>query len=144
MQKHFIWTGLLAVAGFAVWALLTPAPVKDDAQQSAAPAGAPLATVVVPELVGNAAIGKQIFDAKCAACHGPHAAGQDWVAPPLVHRIYEPSHHSDVAFLLAVRNGVRSHHWRFGSMPPVEGLTDGDVAMVVDYVRTLQRANGIE
>ncbi|MEE9388504.1 MAG: cytochrome c, partial [Paracoccaceae bacterium] len=36
------------------------------------------------------------------------------------------------------------HHWRFGSMPPVEGLTDGDVAMVVDYVRTLQRANGIE
>ena len=136
MQKYFIWIILLAIAAIGGWVLLTPAPVEE--------AAAPLASVVVPELAGNALVGKQIFDAKCAACHGPDAAGQDGVAPPLVHRIYEPSHHGDVAFLLAVRNGVRPHHWRFGPMPPVEGLTDGDVAMVVDYVRALQRANGIE
>jgi hypothetical protein len=29
-------------------------------------------------------------------------------------------------------------------MPPVEGLTDGDLKMVVAYVRELQRANGIK
>ena len=29
-------------------------------------------------------------------------------------------------------------------MPPVEGFTQGDVKMVVAYVRELQRANGIE
>jgi hypothetical protein len=28
-------------------------------------------------------------------------------------------------------------------MPAVEGLTDGDVKMVVAYIRELQRANGI-
>jgi hypothetical protein len=28
-------------------------------------------------------------------------------------------------------------------MPPVEGLTRGDVAMVIDYIREIQRANGI-
>ena len=39
--------------------------------------------------------------------------------------------------------GVRGHHWRFGDMPPVEGLTRTDVAMIVAYVRELQRANGI-
>ena len=92
---------------------------------------------------GNAQIGKVAFEAKCAACHGANAAGQDGVAPPLVHKIYEPSHHGDAAFLLAAKNGVRAHHWRFGNMPPVEGLTDGDVKMIVAYVRELQRANGI-
>jgi hypothetical protein len=29
-------------------------------------------------------------------------------------------------------------------MPPVEGLTRGDVAMVVAYIREIQRANGIK
>jgi hypothetical protein len=28
-------------------------------------------------------------------------------------------------------------------MPPVAGVTDGDVKMIVAYVRELQRANGI-
>ncbi|KKK93735.1 hypothetical protein LCGC14_2689930, partial [marine sediment metagenome] len=30
-----------------------------------------------------------------------------------------------------------------GNMPPVEGVTPGEVKMVVAYVRELQRANGI-
>lgn len=108
------------------------------------PSGAAMVQVVVPETFSeNATIGKAAFQAKCAACHGVNAAGQDGVAPPLVHKIYEPSHHGDASFLLAVRNGVRAHHWRFGNMLPVEGLTDGDVTMIVTYVRELQRANGI-
>ena len=100
--------------------------------------------VILPEtLSANAEIGKLAYDAKCAVCHGANAAGQDGVAPPLVHKIYEPSHHGDAAFLLAAKNGVRAHHWRFGNMPPVEGVTDGDVKMIVAYIRELQRANGI-
>jgi cytochrome c1 len=43
-----------------------------------------------------------------------------------------------------VRNGVRSHHWGFGDMPPIDGLTDADVTNVVAYVRALQRENGID
>lgn len=104
-----------------------------------------LAEVVLPEsLSDNALVGERVFEAKCAACHGVNAVGQDGVAPPLVHVIYEPGHHGDESFQRAVEFGVPSHHWRFGNMPPVEGLTRGDVSMIVAYVRELQRANGIE
>ena len=106
--------------------------------------GAPIVEVSLPaELSANAQIGKRVFEAKCAACHGTNAAGQNGVAPPLVHKIYEPNHHSDMAFVLAAKNGVRSHHWNFGNMPPVEGLTDADVKMIARFVRELQAENGI-
>ena len=82
-------------------------------------------------------------NAKCAACHGVNAAGKDGVAPPLVHKIYEPSHHGDESFQRAAALGVRAHHWPFGNMPAVEGVTRGDVKMITAYIRELQRANGI-
>lgn len=95
-------------------------------------------------LSAKAAAGKTYFDAACASCHGANAAGQDGIAPPLVHKIYEPSHHGDAAFLVAVRDGARQHHWLFGSMLPVEQiLTDGEIALIILYVRELQRENGI-
>ena len=106
--------------------------------------GAPIADVAVPASIdGQAALGETAFNAVCADCHGQNAAGQNGVAPPLVHKIYEPSHHGDMAFQLAVQNGVRSHHWKFGNMPPISGLTKSDVGNIVAYVRTLQRENGI-
>ena len=70
------------------------------------------------------------------------AAGSD-KGPPLVHKIYEPSHHGEESFYLAVRQGVRSHHWPFGDMPPVDGLSDDEVGRIIAYVRELQRAAGI-
>ena len=107
--------------------------------------GAPLVDVVLPaEFSARARQGEIYFNAVCAACHGANAAGQDGVAPSFVHRIYEPSHHGDMAFVLAARNGVRAHHWPFGNMPPIEQrLTDGELGAIVSYVRELQRANGI-
>ncbi len=107
--------------------------------------GPPIVSVNVPDaLSARAEIGRKIYDANCAACHGPNAAGQDGIAPPLVHVFYEPGHHGDESFQRAVAHGVRAHHWRFGDMPPVEGLTRRDVATIVAYVRELQRANGIQ
>lgn len=112
---------------------------------SALAQGAPIVDVRVPETLGpEASVGRTIYDAKCASCHGRDGAGQDKVAPPLIHRIYEPSHHGDESFQMAAKAGVRAHHWPFGNMPPVEGLTRGDVAMIVAYVREVQRANGID
>ena len=106
--------------------------------------GDPIVQVQLPDALSQqAALGKNIFEAKCSECHGENAAGRNGVAPPLVHKIYEPSHHSDMAFVLAAQNGVRAHHWDFGNMPSIEGLTQGDVKMVAAYVRELQRANGI-
>jgi mono/diheme cytochrome c family protein len=86
--------------------------------------------------------GEGVFDAQCATCHGSHAVGADR-GPPLVHQIYKPSHHADVAFQRAVTFGVQAHHWNYGSMQPVEGVSREDVAEVTAYVRWLQRQAGI-
>ena len=106
--------------------------------------GLPIVSLNVPATLSvRAQFGRTTYDANCASCHGRNAAGQDGVAPPLVHIVYEPGHHGDESFQRAVARGVRAHHWRFGDMPPVEGLSRRDVAAIVAYVRELQRANGI-
>ncbi|MCF6433463.1 MULTISPECIES: c-type cytochrome [unclassified Leisingera] len=134
---------VIAVGGFAMWGVSRPTEQKPGAAEAILE-GVAIVEVKLPETLSeNAQIGKHIFEAKCASCHGENAAGQEGVAPPLVHKIYEPSHHSDTTFLLAAKNGVRAHHWRFGNMPPVPGVTDGEVNLVTRYVRELQRANGI-
>ena len=106
--------------------------------------GAPLAEVVVPPLSVAEQDGESLFNERCASCHGDNATGRDGIAPPLVHRLYEPGHHGDEAFTVAARFGVRSHHWSFGDMPPVDGVTEQEIAAIVTYVRALQRANGID
>lgn len=103
-----------------------------------------IVAVAVPEaLSAEARMGERAFAAKCAVCHGVNAGGRAGVGPPLVHRVYEPGHHGDVAFELAVSRGVPSHHWDYGSMPPVDGLTRADIRTIVAYVRELQRENGV-
>lgn len=87
-------------------------------------------------------LGEAKFNANCAACHGGRAVGTKQ-GPPLVHKIYEPNHHADVAFQRAAANGVRAHHWEFGNMPKIEGVTAEDVDHIIRYVRWLQREAGI-
>lgn len=93
-------------------------------------------------LMPNPALGKKLFAANCAACHGADLKGSD-KGPPMLHKVYEPSHHGDVAFQLAVKNGVRAHHWQFGDMKPVPGLTPDDVAHITAFIRAEQRKVGI-
>lgn len=105
--------------------------------------GKPIAQVKVPNLSTVSVQGKKLFDKNCASCHGVNATGKQEVAPPLVHIIYEPNHHGDIAFKLAVKNGVRGHHWSFGNMPPIEGVSEKEIELITRYIRELQRANGI-
>ena len=137
---------LLATAAIVVgtWYFLQPnANSAINQPPLPLPDGALVAVALPASLTEPELLGKRGYDAVCAACHGANGQGRDDIAPPLVHRIYEPSHHGDMAFLLAVRQGVRAHHWQFGDMPPVAGLTDDDVTKIVAYVRAVQRANGI-
>ena len=87
--------------------------------------------------------GKELLAQNCSVCHGPAGDGTTQ-GPPLVHIIYEPNHHADAAFILAARNGVRAHHWRFGDMAPLPDVTDEMVLEIVGYIRWLQRQVGIE
>lgn len=87
--------------------------------------------------------GKVLYNQNCASCHGADLKGSD-KGPPFLNRIYESSHHSDLAFQLAVKNGSRAHHWQFGDMKPVPGLTPDDVAHVTAYVRSEQHKVGIK
>jgi len=101
------------------------------------------AAVIEPATLSTlASAGKALFKGNCARCHGPQANGTN-LGPPFVNDIYNPGHHPDEAFFFAARNGVRAHHWPFGNMPPVAGITDAELAAIVKYVRELQEANGI-
>jgi len=91
----------------------------------------------------DAATGKVLFAQNCAGCHGADARGTTQ-GPPLLHAFYRPGHHGDAAFYMAVQHGSRQHHWHFGDMPPVPGVTPEQVAHIVAWVRASQRAVGIQ
>ena len=112
----------------------TPAPDTPIPTDTSAPPG--------PELSNSALMGKEVFDTNCALCHGADVMGTA-TGPPLIDRIYEPGHHNDFSIRSAVRNGVPAHHWWFGNMPPVPGVSDAAVDNIICYIRELQLANGI-
>ncbi len=86
--------------------------------------------------------GEKLFKNNCASCHGAGAQGTDR-GPTFISKIYEPSHHADSAFRLAVKNGVRAHHWQFGNMPKISGVSPDEVGQIISYIRWIQRENGI-
>jgi len=92
--------------------------------------------------IGDSAKGEKLYSQNCLACHGTNGVGTNQ-GPPLIDNTYNPRHHADLAFHLAVRNGVRSHHWKFGDMKPVPNLSPEDVEHIVQYVRAVQRKAGI-
>jgi mono/diheme cytochrome c family protein len=118
-----LWVALVALAA------CDPAPPQQATSGAATPA--------------EHQTGEAKFNTSCSVCHGPRATGTDH-GPPLVHKIYEPNHHGDAAFQLAAANGVRAHHWEFGNMPKIEGVTTQDVEQIIRYVRWLQRQAGIQ
>ncbi|WP_205319969.1 c-type cytochrome [Notoacmeibacter marinus] len=137
-KSAFIAIALLAVALIA-WLVLFRSEAPDPAMEQSDVS----LSLSIPDFSTEQLAGKALFDANCATCHGANAAGSEQ-GPPLVHRIYEPSHHGDQAFILAALNGVRAHHWQFGNMPPVKGVSESDVGKITNYIRTIQRANGID
>lgn len=100
------------------------------------------ADLTTGELSEAARAGEKLFSDNCSACHGATANGTNQ-GPPLVHQIYEPGHHSNASFVIAVARGVRAHHWDFGNMPAVDGLSIDQIHQVICYVRELQLASGI-
>lgn len=143
-QKWFIIVASAVVLTAGATYFLQPAPSVDVAQvEVPLPPGAIVQVSLPLQLSAQETIGKRAFDAVCASCHGANAQGQVGVVPPLVHKIYEPNHHGDIAFVRAAQNGVIGHHWPFGNMPAVEGITEAEILDIIVYIRALQRENGI-
>lgn len=124
MTRHF-----LSIIGIAAAIALTAGPARAQ-------------DITLPDFSTAARKGGVLFMGKCAQCHGYYAQGTK-KGPPLLHPYYRPGHHADQAFWAAIRNGSRQHHWSFGDMKPVEGVTDKHVPLIIQYVRELQQANGI-
>ncbi len=124
---------VFTIVGYAGWGLW-------DGRGPGVPADMPVA---VPALSSVAQSGREAYDRRCAHCHGPHGGGGG-AGPPLVHPIYRPAHHADVAFSLAVQRGVRAHHWRAGDMPPQPEVRPDEVTAITRYIREVQAANGIK
>lgn len=93
-----------------------------------------------PDLVAQ---GEPLYQTNCASCHGTDLRGTD-KGPSHLSVVYEPNHHGDAAFQLAVLNGVPQHHWPFGDMDPVPGLSEDDLDAITAYVRENQRISGFE
>ena len=123
--------GCLALAGAVIASALLRTGPTETARR-----------IALPALSGEQSLGALAFIRHCQICHGTNGSGTR-SGPPLVHKIYEPSHHSDRAFVRAVRQGVSAHHWRFGDMPRLPDVTDEELDAIIGYVRAVQRANGI-
>jgi cytochrome c553 len=95
-----------------------------------------------PKVPFQYALGYQKYQQMCTSCHGQWGQGTRQ-GPPLMHPFYKPSHHADAAFYRAALNGVKAHHWQFGNMPPVSGVTKQDMDAIVPYIRWLQREKGV-
>ena len=88
-------------------------------------------------------LGAQVYAEACASCHGADLRGTD-KGPSQLSIVYEPNHHSDASFRNAIANGAPQHHFDFGDMEPVEGLTEADVEAVIAFVRSEQQRLGFE
>ena len=80
----------------------------------------------------DVAMGKQLFAANCASCHGVDATGQ---LGPNLHGVVQRL--GDQGVFGIVRNGR-------GGMPPVSSINDARVWQVVAYVKTLGESGPME
>ena len=132
--------------GLSVLLGLSVADAATGAAMHHGPGGqVPVTTLIQdPKVPFTLALGLEAFRDKCAACHGPWAEGVADKGPPLVHPYYRPDHHSNIAFYRAATNGVQSHHWNFGDMPPVAGITKKEIVAIIRFIRWWQEQNGIK
>lgn len=96
-----------------------------------------------PESRFSGVDGRALYGQACAVCHGQALEGTN-SGPTFLNRVYAPGHHADISFMFAIERGVRAHHWNFGNMAPVEGLTQQQVLAIIGFIREQQREAGIE
>jgi alcohol dehydrogenase (cytochrome c) len=82
-----------------------------------------------PLLAGSPQAGRQVFQTRCASCHGTNAAGGEF-APGIVDRV---PLRSDAELVKLLHNGIPS-----SGMPPFPDIVDQDRANLISFLRTLK------
>ena len=131
LKRRIAWLAL--ISGTLLLAACSPPGEEERLQKMGLPPS---------DFVADVRQGKKLFEANCAVCHGKTARGTNQ-GPPLIHEVYKPSHHSDLAFYRAVKDGSRAHHWNFGDMPAQPQVSPEQAGHIVGYVRKIQRSNKI-
>ena len=104
------------------------------------PPPAPASTLPSTESSLLISLGKTVYDARCAACHGAHGEGKPPHWPPLAgnQSIQMESAVNPIRMVLngGYPPGTEGNPKPYG-MPPFAGLlSDNEVAAVVSYIRT--------
>lgn len=142
MNNHLSRTTLRGLASLLCWLVFVGCSENGTNARESSTA-APMAQLAgEKDLPAEFKDGEIKFNAFCSPCHGAQGTGSAQ-GPPLVHKIYEPNHHADFAFQRAAAQGVKAHHWKFGDMPKIKGVTPDDVTQIIGYIRWLQRQAGI-
>lgn len=87
--------------------------------------------------------GAAVYRANCSACHGDDLRGAS-TGPSLLLTIYGPEELPDEAIRDAVRNGVSEERFEFGEMPANGALGDERIDLIIDHIRDVQAAEGLE
>ena len=135
-----------AVAALAAVVLLLATACTGGDDDAAAPTATPTAEPTqtpAPESRFSGVDGRSLYGQACSVCHGQALEGTN-AGPTFLNRVYAPGHHADISFMFAIERGVRSHHWNFGNMAPVDGLTQEQVLAIIGFIREQQREAGIE
>ena len=129
MTPDLVGSVALAIGAVALSVALAACGAEDDSTNGAA--------------TSQIERGAEVYAQSCASCHGADLRGTD-KGPSHLSIVYEPNHHTDDSFRSAIANGAPQHHWPFGDMDPVEGLSDDDVDAVIAFVRAEQQRQGFE
>lgn len=130
-SRRGLWT--IFAATVMAMSLLAAACGSDDGDEGGTPGSD----------TEQIAQGEELYQANCASCHGTDLRGTD-KGPSHLSIVYEPGHHGDNAFRSAIEIGAVQHHWNFGDMEPVPGLSSSDVDAIIAYVRDTQAREGFE
>lgn len=135
------WFLVMSLGALAMWGAfyIASTPSGDDSAYGDQRTVASLRPAVVLAGAGPAIDGKQLFGAKCAACHQASGLGVAGVFPPVAASEWVLGDEKILAnILLHGINGemvVKGNTYK-GAMPAWNMLSDDEIAAVLTYIRS--------
>jgi len=99
------------------------------------------AALLIP-VAGRAADPKALYEKECTKCHGSDGKGDTKMGKKLNAKDYSDAkvqaELTDAAGIKAIKEGLKDKEGKT-LMKPAEGMTDGEIKGLVDYMRTFKK-----